>query len=88
PEFVDACADPIRAIATMVLDGEIGPDQPRFAFGQPGGEARLVPAASFQREADPAMAALRDASDHDDRRSVLCEPAGRRVLGFGRGDRP
>jgi hypothetical protein len=88
PEFVDACADPIRAIATMILDGEIGPDQARFAFGQPGGEARLVPAASFQREADPAMAALRDASDHDDRRSVLCEPAGRRVLGFGRGDRP
>ena len=34
------------------------------------------------------MAALQDANDHADRRSVLCEPAGRKLLGFGRGDRP
>jgi hypothetical protein len=88
PEFVEHCADPIRAIATMILDGEVGPDQGRFTFGHPGGDARLVPAATFMREADPAMASLRDADSHHEHRSVLCEPVGRRVLGFGRGDRP
>ncbi len=88
PEFVAACADPIRAIATMILEGDVAADQPRFAFGQPGGDARLVPAAAFMRDADPSMAALRDAEHHDERRSVLCEPTGRKVLGFGRGDRP
>lgn len=88
PEFVEACGDPIRAIATMILDGEINASESRFMFGHPGGEARLVPAAEFMRQADPSMAGMRDATDHDDRRSVLCEPAGRRVLGLGRGDRP
>jgi Protein of unknown function (DUF4026) len=86
--FVDACGDPIRAIATMILDGEIEPDQSQFTFGHPGGDARLVPAPRFMREAAPAMTGLRDAEDHSDRRSVLCEPVGRRLLGMGRGDRP
>ncbi len=88
PEFVAACADPIRAIATMILEGEVGADQPRFTFGHPGGDARLVPAADFMRQAEPAMTELRDAEHHDARRSVLCEPAGRKMLGFGRGDTP
>ena len=87
-EFVDACADPIRAIATMVLDGEVGPDESRFAFGQPGGEARLVPASAFMQEAAPEFTAMRGADHHADRRSVLCEPAGRRLFGLGRGDAP
>jgi hypothetical protein len=88
PRFIDMCADPIRAIATMVLDGEIHESEPRFVFGHPGGEARLVPAAEFQRHSKPSAALLRDADGHDDRRSVLCEPAGRKLLGLGRGDRP
>ncbi len=87
-DFANTDAEMIRAIATMILAGDIGPSESRFTFGQPGGEARLVPAAEFQRDADPTAAAVRDAPDHDARRSVLCEPAGRRLLGFGRGDRP
>ena len=31
---------------------------------------------------------MRDARDHEDARSVLCEPVARKVLRFGRGDRP
>jgi Uncharacterized protein conserved in bacteria (DUF2314) len=88
PAFVAACADPIRAIAMMVLDGAIAPDEARFAVGQPGGDARLVPARGFMRDADPSWAALRGAGDHADHRSVISEPVGRRLLGFGRGDRP
>jgi hypothetical protein len=88
PEFVEHCADPIRAIATMILDGEVGPDEGRFRFGHPGGDGRLVPAAAFMRDGDPSMTALRDADSHAERRSVLCEPVGRKLLGFGRGDRP
>ncbi len=88
PEFVDNCADPFRAIATMILDREIAPDQGRLTFGAPGGEARLVPAATFMREAGPELHDLRDAPDHDANRSVLCEPVGRKLFGFGRGDRP
>ena len=72
----------------MVLEGDVAADQSSFTFGHPGGDARLVPATAFMRDADPAMAALRDAEHHDDHRSVLCEPAGRKLLGFGRGDRP
>lgn len=88
PEFVEACSEPIRAIATMILEGDVAPDQGQFTFGQPGGDGRMVPADAFMRDADPGMAALRDAEHHDERRSVLCEPTGRKVLGFGRGDRP
>ena len=88
PAFVAWCSDPYRAIATMILRRDIGPAEGRFAFGQPGGDARLVPATDFMREADPTDAALRDAEDHDDRRSVLCEPVGRRLFGLGRRDRP
>jgi hypothetical protein len=86
--FANTDGDMLRAIATMILAGSIGPSEARFAFGHPGGEARLVPAAAFQREAAPEFTRERDASDHDTARSVLCEPAGRRLLGLGRGDRP
>lgn len=88
PDFVEHCADPIRAVATMILDGAVGPGESRFSIGEPGGEARLVPAPEFDRLADPAWSSLRGADDHADHRSVLCEPIGRRLLGFGRGDRP
>ncbi len=88
PEFVAACSDPIRAIATMILDREVAESQSRFRFGHPGGEARFVPARDFMRDADPSATALRDADHHDERRSVLCEPVGRKLLGFGRGERP
>ena len=86
--FADTDGEMIRAIATMILDGEIGPSEARFRFGQPGGDARLVPAADFQRSADPADTSQRDAGDHEERRSILCEPAGRKLFGLGRGDRP
>jgi uncharacterized protein YegJ (DUF2314 family) len=87
-DFANTDSEMLRAIATMILAGDIGPSEGHFTFGQPGGEARLVPAEDFQREADPPFAAERDAPDHGDRRSVLCEPAGRKLFGFGRGDRP
>ena len=86
--FVDSCGDMMRALATMVLDREIGPSEGSFVFGHPGGVARLVPSDDFQRQADPRFVGMREANDHDDRRSVLCEPSGRKLLGFGRGDRP
>jgi hypothetical protein len=88
PDFVPLGAESIRAIATMILNGDVAADQSRFAFAHPGGEARFVPAAEFMRTAKPQHTELRHADDHDERRSVLCEPAGRRVLGFGRGDTP
>jgi hypothetical protein len=78
----------LRAIASMILLGDVADDQDRFVFGHPGGDARFVPAARFMRDADPSFAAYRDAGDHAERRSVFCEPAGRKLLGFGRGDRP
>ncbi len=78
----------LRAVASMVLLGDVADDQDRFTFGHPHGEARFVPAGRFMRDADPSFAAFRDAGDHAERRSVLCEPGGRKVLGFGRGDRP
>ena len=88
PEFAAQCGEMLRAISSMVLLGEVADDQDRFVFGKPGGEARFVPAGRFMRDADPTFTAFRDAGDHAERRSVLCEPAGRKVLGFGRGDRP
>ena len=62
------------------------PDTDRFTFGHPGGDARLVPADRFMREAGAPFATFRDAPDHVDRRAVLCEPSSRGFLGFGRGD--
>ena len=88
PEFAAQCGEMLRAIASMVLLGDVADDQDRFTFGQPGGDAQFVPAARFMRDADPSFAAFRDAGDHSERRSVFCEPAGRKVLGFGRGDKP
>jgi hypothetical protein len=87
-EFADSSGDLFRALATMVLDREIGPSQGPFTFGYPDGVARLVPADEFMRQADRRFAAVRDGDDHADRRSVLCEPSGRKLLGLGRGDRP
>jgi hypothetical protein len=87
-DFANTDGDMLRAIATMILEGDVGPSEGRFTFGHPGGEARLVPADEFQRGADPASTSRREGPDHDVARSVLCEPAGRTFLGFGRGDRP
>jgi hypothetical protein len=84
--FVDRCGETIRGIAFQALDGEISVDTPKFGFGHPGGEARLVPVERFMRMAAPEAAALRDSGDHVERRAVLCEPVGRRFLGFGAGE--
>jgi len=86
--FADTCGEMLRGIAMGVLEGTIGPDERRFTFGHPGGDARFVPATDFQRDADVQFTRLRDADEHGDRRSVMCEPVGRKILGFGRGDRP
>jgi hypothetical protein len=86
--FADSCGDLFRTLATMVLDREIRPSEDRFTFGYPDGVARLVPADKFMRQADRRFAAVRDGDDHANRRSILCEPSGRRFLGLGRRDRP
>jgi len=88
PEFAAQSGEMLRAVASMILLGDVADDQDRFTFGHPHGEARFVPAGRFMRDADPSFAAFRDAADHAERRSVLCEPGGRKMLGFGRGDRP
>ena len=87
-DFANSDADMLRAMATKILAGDVGASEARFTFGHPGGNARFVPAAEFQRLAAAEFTRERAADDHDAARSVLCEPAGRRLLGFGRGDRP
>ena len=86
PAFTEQCGELFRAVALQALDGTIQPDTDRFTFGHPGGDARLVPADRFMREAGAPFATFRDAPDHVDRRAVLCEPSSRGFLGFGRGD--
>jgi hypothetical protein len=88
PGFLPGSGDLFRALATRALEGDISPDEGRFQFGHPGGFARLVPADRFGREADPAFGAARDADDHLERRSVLCEPVGGGLFGLRRRDRP
>ena len=84
PAFTEQCGELFRAVALQALDGTIQPDTDRFTFGHPGGDARLVPADRFMREAGAPFATFRDAPDHADRRAVLCEPSSRGFLGFGR----
>jgi uncharacterized protein YegJ (DUF2314 family) len=88
PDFVAAAADPIRAIATLLLDrlGETaGTDEVRF--GDPGGTARLVPLTTFMTTAPAGLRTLHRelGPGHAGRRVVLCEPSrGPRRLGLGR----
>lgn len=88
PSFAASDSEMIRGIASGILEGNIGPTERLFRFGHPGGDARLVTASDFQRDADPTFTVRRDATDHAAARSVLCEPVGRKILGFGRGERP
>ena len=87
-EFVANCAEPFRAIAFQVLDGQISMSEAHVPIGN-AFEARFVPASEFMRDADPSDRAARDSApdDHLDRRSVICEPTRRRLFGRG-GDRP
>jgi hypothetical protein len=86
PAFTEQCGELFRAVALQALDDAIQPDTDRFTFGHPGGEARLVPADRFMRDAGAPYVTYRDAPDHQERRAVLCEPSSRGVLGFGRRD--
>jgi uncharacterized protein YegJ (DUF2314 family) len=75
-EFVNACADPIRALAFAALEGAISPSTDSFMLTSPTGEIRLVPADRFQAEAAPEHRQLRDAdAAHSGRRAVVCDPA-------------
>jgi hypothetical protein len=86
PAFTERCGELFRAVALQALDDSIQPDTDRLTFGHPDGDARLVPAARFMREAGAPFVTFRDAPDHEDRRAVLCEPSSRGFLGLGRRD--
>ena len=75
----------------------------RSRSGRSAATSRRVPIASLRvpavrapaRPGGPVHArggaewrALRDADHHDEHRVVLCEPSGRKLFGYGRGDRP
>lgn len=80
-EFAESCGDLMRAAAFNILEGAIKPDTPAFPLAWPGGEARFVPVAEFDRKAPALERALRDMSDgHAESRSVVCEPTGRGFL--------
>jgi hypothetical protein len=88
PSFVEHGSDLIRSLAFAALAGEVRADTDRFRYAPPDRQLRFVPVDRFMREAAPAYAGLRDAPGHDGPRAVLCEPSARKILGFGRGDRP
>jgi hypothetical protein len=88
PSFVSSSPDLFRALAFRALDGDIAPGADRVPYAFPRFALRLVPADRFMREAPPEWRALRDADHHDEHRVVLCEPSGRKLFGYGRGDRP
>ena len=78
-ELLGPAWDMLRAIALMIVEGELGRATARITLAHPGGDVRSVTAAEFMRKADPAFAALRDDPDrqHEADRVVLCEPVGR-----------
>jgi hypothetical protein len=88
PSFIHHGGDVIRALAFAALAADVRVDTDRFRYALPDRHLRFVPVDRFMREAEPAYTRLRDAPDHDGPRAVLCEPSTRKILGFGRGDRP
>lgn len=74
PEAIDSIEDVLRSIAFAVAEGELGRDTASFTVGYDALAVRMVPAAEFQRRAPAAERALRDATDHVENRSVVCEP--------------
>ncbi|MEN0019789.1 MAG: DUF4026 domain-containing protein [Planctomycetota bacterium] len=71
-----------RAIATMILYGEIAPDSKGVTFAHPGRPVDFVPAVDFHAGAKPADAAFRHLDEfHTENRSVVCEPVRKRLFG-------
>jgi hypothetical protein len=90
PAFVAACSEPFRALAFQVIGGEVTNRSDRHPLGS-GFDIRLVPAGQFRRSAAPEDLALMDDPNgfHIPDRAVICEPAGRKLFGFGGGgDQP
>lgn len=77
PSLVNGCSEIFRALAFAIAEGHLRPDTARFALAHPGGDVRLVPAAEFQRLAEPSDRAVRgDYPGHSANRAVLCDPVG------------
>jgi len=68
--------DSLRSLSFALLEGKATVSDEPFPFAHPGGDIRLVDVNRFHREADPAVAALRDNdASHNSKRVVLCDPS-------------
>lgn len=91
PLLMGAGSDTFRAIAYMILEGQVGPSTDRHPVVQPGGEVAFVDVAEFNRKAAKADLALRDDPNdpaHNQKRLILCEPAPRGLMAWLRGRNP
>jgi hypothetical protein len=71
--------DALRAIAFMIVEGNLGRTTARARLVYPGGDVRAVPVPEFEHKAAPEFVAIRHdpEREHERDRVVLCEPAGR-----------
>lgn len=78
PDVVGRSGDLMRAIALGIIEGWIEPESTSVSVAEPGGEIRMVKAATFQSFANERYRAIRDDPEgaHLENRSVVCEPAG------------
>lgn len=68
--------DALRGLAFALLEGKAGISDESFPLAHPGGDVRLVDVNRFHKEADPAIAALRENDEnHNSNRAVLCDPS-------------
>lgn len=68
--------DSLRSLAFALLEGKATASDEAYPFAHPGGDIRLVDVNRFHREADPAIAALRENdANHNSNRVVLCDPS-------------
>lgn len=71
--------DVFRAMALLILSGEVAPDTPEFMLAYGQDPVKLVPVGEFHRSASKKHAQLRDNDEwHRENRSVVCD-AGRAV---------
>lgn len=77
----------LRAFAFAILEGRAKASAASFEIAQPGGVVRFVEVTDFNKHANPELVEeLRDVddADHNQQRSILCEPEGRNLLSFFR----
>lgn len=76
-DLAGSSIDILRAIALLIVEGNLRSDTPRFTIARPGGDIRSVSVSEFMRKASPATATLRDDSDdhHVTNRIIICDPA-------------